>query len=47
MTVSLPESADGLDLCALNFTARTGKQAVAFFNEDAKARYLADQKGSE
>ena len=47
MTVTLPESADGLDLCALNFTARTGKQAVAFFNEDAKARYLADRKGSE
>jgi hypothetical protein len=43
-TVTLPQSADGLDLCALSFTAHTGKQAIAFFSETAKAKYLADQK---
>ena len=47
ITVTLPKSADGLDLCAINFTARTGKQAVAFFNAQAKAKYLADQKASK
>lgn len=47
ITVTLPKSADGLDLCAINFTALTNKQAVAFFNEQAKAKYLADQKASK
>jgi len=47
VTVTLPSSADGLDLCAINFTARTGRQAIAFFNEQAKAKYLADQKASK
>ena len=43
VSVTLPSSADGLDLCAINFTAHTGKQAVAFFNKQAQAKYLADQ----
>ena len=47
ITVTLPESADALDLCAISFTDRTGRQAVAFFNEQAKAKYLADQKASK
>lgn len=47
MTATLPKSADGLDLCAISFTARKGKQAIAFFNEQAKAKYLADQKASK
>jgi hypothetical protein len=42
--VTLPNSADGLDLCAINFTAHTGKQAAAFFSKQAQAKYLADQK---
>jgi ABC-type Fe3+-hydroxamate transport system substrate-binding protein len=46
-TVTLPKSADGLDLCALSFTARTGKQTIAFFSATAKAKYLADQKASK
>ncbi len=44
LSVTLPTSADGLDLCALSFTAHTGKQAAAFFNKQAQAKYLADQK---
>jgi hypothetical protein len=47
VTVTLPRSADRLDLCAISFTARTGKQPIAFFNEQAKAKYLADQKASK
>ena len=46
-TVTLPKSAPALDLCAISFTNRTGRQAVAFFNEQAKAKYLADQKASK
>ena len=47
VTVTLPKSADALDLCGISFTDRTGRQAVAFFNERAKAKYLADQKASK
>lgn len=47
VTVTLPEPADGRDLCAISFTGRTGKQAVAFFDDAAKAKYLADQKASQ
>jgi hypothetical protein len=47
VTVTLPKAADRLDLCAISFTARTGKQAIAFFNEQAKAKYLADQRASK
>ena len=46
-TFTLPRTAAGLDLCAISFTARPGKQAVAFFNQKAKARYLADQGASK
>jgi hypothetical protein len=42
--VSMTESASGLELCALNLPLRKGKQAIAFFDEDAKARYVADQE---
>jgi hypothetical protein len=45
-TFTLPRTAEGLDLCAISFTARPGKQAVAFLNEQAKAKYLADQAAS-
>jgi hypothetical protein len=44
VSVTLKNSAEGLDLCAVNFTARKGKQAAAFFDEQAKAKFLADQK---
>jgi len=37
----LPKSAANQDLCAISFTTLK-KQAVAFFNEAAKRRYLAD-----
>ena len=47
ISVTLPASADGLDLCAINFTARKGRQAIAFFNEQAKTKYLADQKAAK
>lgn len=47
VSVTLPEPADGRDLCAISFTGRTGKQAVAFFDEAAKAKYLADQRASQ
>jgi hypothetical protein len=47
VSVTLPKSADGLDLCALSFTAHTGKQAAAFFNKQAEAKYLADQKSGK
>jgi hypothetical protein len=43
-TVTLPKAATGLDLCAVNFSARAGKQAIGFFSAQAKAKYLADQK---
>jgi hypothetical protein len=43
-TVALPKTATGLDLCAINFSARTGKQAAAFFSAQAKTKYLLDQK---
>jgi hypothetical protein len=46
VSVTLPSSAAGLDLCAINFSAQEGKQAVAFFNDEARAKYLADQGGS-
>ena len=46
LSVTLPRSAAGLDLCAISFTDRPGKQAVAFFDAQAKADYLADQQGS-
>ena len=45
-TFTLPRAADGLDLCAIAFTAHSGKQAIAFFSEQAKAKYLADQAAS-
>jgi hypothetical protein len=45
-TFTLPRAADGLDVCAISFTAHSGKQAIAFFNEKAKAKYLADQAAS-
>jgi hypothetical protein len=47
ITVTLPKSAEGLDLCAISFTALKGKQPIAFFNEQAKAKYIADQKASK
>ena len=40
-TVTLPKSAADQDLCAISFTTLK-KQAVAFLNEAAKKRYLAD-----
>ena len=46
VAVTLPHSAAGLDLCAISFTSRPGKQAVAFFDAQAKAKFLADQKAS-
>ena len=46
VSVTLKNSSEGRDLCAVNFTARTGKQAAAFFDEQAKAKFLADQKTS-
>jgi hypothetical protein len=46
-SVTLPKPADALDLCALSFTTHTGKQAIAFFNETAKAKYLADQRAAK
>ncbi len=42
-TVTLQKSATGFDLCAINFSARAGKQAIGFFSAQAKAKYLADQ----
>jgi hypothetical protein len=41
VSVTLPKSADGQDLCAISFPTLK-KQAVAFFNEEAKKRYLED-----
>jgi len=46
VSVTLPSSAAGLDLCAINFSAEEGRQAVAFFDDEARAAYLADQGGS-
>ena len=36
----------GLDLCAISFTSGPGKQAVAFFDAQAKASSFADEKAS-
>lgn len=45
-TVSLPKSANGLDLCAINFTAHAGMRVAAFVSPQAEATHLADQKVS-
>ncbi|MDP4603969.1 MAG: hypothetical protein NWQ82_07670 [Solirubrobacteraceae bacterium] len=45
-SVTLPESAAAQDLCAISFTTLK-KQAVAFFNEEAKKRYLEDAQAAE
>ncbi|GEM_PF-1600479 len=45
VSVTLPKSAASQDLCAISFTTLK-KQAVAFFNEAAKKKYLADAEGA-
>jgi len=45
-SVTLPKSAANQDLCAISFTTLK-KQAVAFLNEAAKKRYLADAQSAK
>ena len=45
-TVTLPKSAANQDLCAISFTT-IKKQSVAFFNEAAKKKYLADAQAAK
>lgn len=46
VSVTLPKSADGQDLCAISFPTLK-KQAVAFFSEEAKKRYLEDAEAAK
>ena len=45
-SVTLPKSAATQDLCAISFTTLK-KQAVAFLNEAAKKKYLADAQAAK
>lgn len=45
-SVTLPKSAANQDLCAISFTTLK-KQAVAFLNEAAKKKYLADAQAAK
>jgi hypothetical protein len=46
VSVTLPKSADGQDLCAISFPTLK-KQAVAFFDEAAKKQYLSDAQAAK
>ena len=46
VSVTLPNSADGQDLCAISFPTLK-KQAVAFFDEAAKKQYLSDAQAAK